>query len=123
MSIELLVAKVQATRDAAHQKHWAVTGQASYAQHMALDGLYSDLPGLIDEIVECLQGVTGKRIGEIPSVNRPKLDMIITHLASELEWIEANRGKIAQGHAFIENQIDELSALYAKALYKLRFLG
>jgi hypothetical protein len=90
---------------------------------MALDELYKALPEAIDEIIEAFQGTFNKRIGDLPDVPRPRMDMLLTHLQGELEWIQGHRSKIAGGHTHLENLIDELQSVYSKALYKLRFLA
>ena len=60
--IEQLIARVFATRNAAHLLHWR---GPSYAQHMALGDFYEAIIDKLDEIVECHQGETGEPIGGI----------------------------------------------------------
>lgn len=116
--IEQLVGRTFATRDAVHLLHFRTD---SYAQHEALGALYTALVDKVDEIVEVYQGAKGL-INEVPTISRPPLNMITAHLASEAEWIRANRSKISTGVPAIENLLDELCASYLRTVYKLRHL-
>ena len=116
--IEELAAKVLATRNAAHQAHWK---SRSYAQHVALGEFYDGILDAIDDLVESYQGRFG--LIELPSIESLPGDNMIPLLASDLAWINENRVAIANGEDALFNLIDNLSNVYEKALYKLRFLS
>jgi len=122
--IEQLIAKIFASRDAAHIRHWKTTGAGSYAEHMALGGFYDAIVGKLDEIVEGYQGHVDL-IGDVKSIQVRFKDKAeaIEHLQDECEWIKANTSKIAKGSPALENKLDELGAIYLAALYKLRHLA
>ena len=120
--IEKLIARVFATRNAAHVAHWKAKGMGSYARHVALDEFYSEIIGQLDEIVEIHQGA----FGLIDAVNFPGTTAspagIVEHIKEEAQWLEDNRDEIADGVRAIENQVDELTAIYLKSYYKLKNL-
>lgn len=116
--IETLVARIFATRDAVHLEHWRTK---SFSQHEALGAFYGDLISAIDEIVEVYQGRKGL-IGEVTTAARPS-GSLVGHLNAEVDWIKANRDKIAEGIPSLANLLDEVHGTYARTIYKLRFLG
>lgn len=116
--IEQLVARVFATRNAAHLAHW---GTRSYSQHMALDGFYNEVIDNVDELVECWQGQFGL-IGPVEVVPASPKNMVEL-LAADADWIDENRDAITQGSQPLGNLIDELANTYQQTLYKLRFLS
>lgn len=117
--IEELIQKVFTTRNLVHLEHWRTK---NYAEHMALGDLYDQLIDSIDGIVEAYQGQFGLvDVSGAPELKPPA--EIVPHLQEELDWIATNRSRIAKSVASIENLVDELSAQYQTALYKLRFLS
>lgn len=121
MNIEILVARVFSDRNAAHLAHWAATGPGSYAKHVALGDLYDALVDSIDTIVETYQGAFNL-IGAVPVANQEFTD-ILERLENSVEWIEANRDRIAQRNTSIQNLLDSLMETYLSAIYKLRNLS
>lgn len=119
--MEELIARIFALRNAAHLAHWAETGPGSFARHMALGDFYEALIAKADSVVEIYQGVFGL-VGEVPTYDFDKKD-ILAQIEADARWIKARRTDIAKGDAVIENQLDELGALYAGTAYKLRFLS
>ena len=116
--IEQLVARVFATRNAAHLLHWR---GPSYAQHVALGEFYDAILDKLDEIVECHQGETGEPIGPVVVLAQPGLDTLPSYISAEEDWICENRNAISDDEA-VRALIDELANLYQRASYKLRFL-
>lgn len=116
--IEELAARVFAARDAAHRAHWR-TG--SYSAHQALGAFYDDVIERIDELVEVYQGLFG--LVGVFNVSSEPPPVMLAYLTDEAAWIAAHRGAIAQGATVIENQIDDLLAVYQRTIYKLRFLA
>ena len=94
--------------------HNAHLGTRSYAEHMALGEFYEALDGKVDEIVETYQGCFGMIASQDEGVKEA-----IRELAN---WVAANKEAIAKDNEIIENQLDELGAIFAKAHYKLEFL-
>jgi len=118
MPIEELVSRLFALRNAAHLAHWATP---NFSQHMALGEFYDSMIEKLDEIVEVYQG-RNSLITAIQVMNFDGAD-IIERIRSESDWLSANRDDLSAGDAVIANQIDELGAIFSRALYKLRFLS
>ncbi len=113
MITELASRTLQA-RDAAHRQHWA---SKSYAEHIALNGFYDDVTEAVDAVVECYQGVFGD-IDHFEVTTEP-VDNIRAYLSDEMDWIASNRDIIAQGSENVGALIDNLSAIYSKAVFLL----
>ncbi len=122
--IEQLVARLFATRDAAHLRHWMTTDAGSFAEHSALGEFYDGIIDQLDKIVEAYIG-RDNAVGDVKpaTVRFADKDAVIEHLVAEAEWIEANTAKISKRCAAIENMLDELGGIYLGALYKLRRLS
>lgn len=114
MTIEELVSRVFAIRNAAHLAHWATD---SFAQHMALGDFYDQTIDKIDVIVEAYQGFYGL-IGDVEAMSFP-IDDIKNLIADEAELIGKSRSEIAKGNPAIENLVDGLSETYFTTFYKL----
>jgi Family of unknown function (DUF5856) len=119
-TIEDLVGRVLATRDGSHLAHWATK---TYASHVALNEFYDAVLDQIDSIVEKYQGTFGL-IGNVKTATVPSTDVaaFLGHLEAEMNWIANERDKLSKGSQALANQIDEIVAVYAQAIYKLRFL-
>jgi len=116
--IEQLISRVFWTRNLAHVVHWSTK---SYAQHIALGSFYDDIIDNLDSIVEAYQGRYKKVKPFIEEYDAPK-DLVV-HLENEVEWIESNRNKIAEGCTAIENLVDTLIESYVTTLYKIKELS
>lgn len=116
--MEELIARVFATRNAAHLAHLATR---SYAQHMALGDFYEGLIEKIDNIAETYQGAFGL-IKEVELIEVDKKE-ITEHLSDEAKWINANREKLSGDICAIENLIDDLVDSYLRTYYKLKKLS
>lgn len=116
--IEEMIGRCFVSRDAAHARHFTTK---SYAEHMALDTFYSEVIGIVDEIVEVHQGRSGL-IDPIQYPARPNPNNIVQHLLSECDWIEANRSSISEGSETVGALVDDLAALYRRTIYKLENL-
>lgn len=107
-------------RDAAHKYH---LDTKSFAEHKALDGLYSGVGGFVDDISEKLMGyMGGKRIGklkidEVPDYSHGeavKLAEEVKEFGYELyEWAGDKK------YCDIENIAQSLSGLGAQTIYLL----
>lgn len=116
--IEDLISRVFWTRNLAHIAHWA-TG--SYAQHQALGSFYDDIIGNLDGIVEAYQGAFTKVKPYTGKLSVPP--DLISHLETEVAWIQMHREEIARENSAIENLIDGLCDTYLTTLYKLKNLS
>jgi hypothetical protein len=115
--IEQLVARVFASRNAAHREHIKTK---SYAQHVALGSFYDAIIGKVDEIIETDQGMYGL-IGDF-SVEDVKPTDFAKFVREEAIWMETNRDKFSKCEATLA-LVDELTAIYLQAAYKLTNLA
>ena len=116
--IEELIQRTFATRNAAHLHHWRTD---SYSQHSALNEFYDDVLDGIDTLVEAYQGAFELvEVDSLPELKYPK--DIIKQLESDLIWIGKSRAKITKGLPSLDNKLQEIEAVYLKAVYKLKNL-
>lgn len=115
-----IVAVLFASRDQAHRAHLLTK---SHAQHMALGEFYEEIVDHADKLAEVTMGTYGA-FTEIP-VEPPARGAIDAALEAHLNKIEDLRAAFG-GKACdrpIENLLDEVGALFAQTLYKLRNLS
>jgi hypothetical protein len=106
---------------AATSAHLLHLQSRSYSQHQALGDLYSDLPGLVDAVVESYQGKYGI-VGSYPSGYAVPTGEAIGFVSALSDYVIANRAAVAPDSE-IQNAIDEIQALINSTIYKLRFLA
>ena len=94
----------------------------SYAEHKALNKFYSDLPGLVDGVVEAWQGRNGELV-EYPDqmVELSEHDDALVFVMYIKMVLEENRGVLG-GASEIQNLVDGIAELIDSTLYKLTFL-
>jgi hypothetical protein len=114
MTIEELVSRVFAVRNAAHLAHWATD---SFSRHMALGDFYDKIIDQIDGIVETYQGYYGL-MGDVAPMSFP-YDDICGLIADEAEQVAKARSTVCKGNTALENLIDGLSETYSTTFYKL----
>ena len=94
----------------------------SFAQHMALDGFYKEMPDLVDDLIEAWQGKNGKIVDSYPSgYEAPKVTPL-EFMESLSKYFQENR-KYIGGDTELQNISDEIQGLFDSTLYKLRFLS
>lgn len=118
--IEKLIARVFYTRNLAHFEHWRAKGSGSFAKHMALGGFYDGVIGALDALVEAHQGANDL-IGAVPSPGKVD-DDILTALQADADWIEKNHEGVCGGNRAVGNLLDNVTAVYLSAIYKLKNL-
>lgn len=117
--IEELVAKVFATRNAAHIEHWRI--KSGY-NHETLGTFYEDVIENLDSVVEANIAIFGQvSIGSLPA--QPKVSDIVSHLEDDLVWIGKNRKDLGGKVPAIDNLLQGLEDVYITALFKLKNLS
>ena len=110
-----LVEKLFQSRDVIHLAHLKTN---SYAAHVALGDYYDSILGFADDLVETAQGCEGKLMDlTIPSASYMEP---VTHLMEMKECLIGCRESME--YEFQKNIVDEITALTAKTIYKLKFL-
>lgn len=118
MSCPEFIAQSLAVRTTAHTLHLTST---SYAQHVALEGFYTALVGLIDKYAEVYTGLEG-RIPRYPVVKPPNDTDPIELLEDYLALIRDEVTEDEHASQALLNILAELEELTAQSLYKLKFL-
>jgi RNA binding exosome subunit len=92
----------------------------SYAVHKALNKFYDGILSLTDGLVESVSGIHGRPMKyQIDSpVDYKNPEQVVKYFKSAYELIEKERKDIYQ-ESWIQNQVDEISALFASTLYLL----
>ena len=92
----------------------------SYAVHKALNKFYDGILDLTDGLVESVSGIHGRPMKyQIDSpVDYKNPEQVVKYFKSAYELIEKERKDIYQ-ETWIQNQVDEISALFASTLYLL----
>ena len=118
-----IVATLFLSREQAHRAHFRTK---SYAQHVALGEFYEAVFDMADSFAEVAQGTYGL-LPEIPfkaPTKAPTKGQIADVLEAHLECIEDCKSEFKNAcDGPLLNLIDEIGALYAKTLYKLRHLA
>lgn len=120
MKIENIISEIYRVIVIAKLTHWNVSKkQGSYAQHIALDELYENLSGLVDEYVETYQGEFGI-INNI-TVTNTSVAVGFQFIKQLLTTLDNNK-EVCCPNSYLSNIIDEIRATCRKQLYKLENL-
>lgn len=114
--IDGLIAATFAARNLAHLTHWNTD---SYSEHVALAEFYDAIPDLVDEFVECYQGLCEK-VGMVKLV--PATGEILELLKEDVEWMQGNCDELCKGYSALANLLDNITSCYMKTIYKLENL-
>lgn len=106
-------------RTAAHIQHLQVSGPGAYAKHIALQGFYEGIVPLIDSFAEAYQGCYGliKFTGSSFKLEKDAVTMMYG-LKSMMTNARAECDEPS-----LQNIIDEMVALTASTIYKLKHLA
>lgn len=103
-----------------HMHHLMVTGQGSFAKHMALD-VYNDLASAADGLAEAYIGCTGTPLsfggGSVTIGTDCTADVKALY-----EYVETSRN-VMGSESHIQNEIDGICTLLSSVLYKLNRLS
>lgn len=105
----------------AHMHHLMVSGQGSFAKHMALGELYEGLQDAVDELAEAYIGCSGSPLkfapGQFVIGADPAADVKALYVFAE------NGRKVMGDESHIQNLVDEICSVLSRALYKLTRLA
>ncbi len=93
--------------------HWHITGEGSYAQHMALDQALETLLDVIDRLTETTYALIGDIEIVIPETKIPK--NIVKHTADFYSYVEKHRD------LFPEDMSQSIIDDYQEALQQLNY--
>ena len=107
-------------RDVAHSVH---LNTRSFSKHEALNIFYNRIIGAADDFAEAYQGRYGL-IGPISLMSAKKTANIIEFLEDQMKEIEAARYDVVdKSDTALQQLIDNIIELYARTLYKLKYLA
>ena len=91
-----------------------------YSEHKTLNGFYDDIVGHLDGLVESVAGIYGRPEGYtvVEPTDWTSTDDTIQYFKNLYQYVETERKSLYQ-ESWIQNQIDEISALIAKTIYLL----
>jgi hypothetical protein len=111
---EIVIGQLFQSRDIIHIAHLQTT---SFSEHKALDGYYTEIIGLTDDIVESYFGTIGKRLNfKIPASEYMNAR---THLIYMKDYMMKHRGVFGMENTHLQNSIDEVISLITSTLYQL----
>jgi DNA-binding ferritin-like protein len=118
-----LVMEIMNAATSFHKLHLSVTGEGSYAQHMALNDLYEALPELADTIAEGMQGACEVILNypDKAPVTLSGVDGAIQYIRNMIE--EINELQSIMPYSEIVNNLDLIKDVFNTAKYKLIFLS
>lgn len=103
--------------NAATQAHLLHLKSKSYSEHKALEGLYTELPELVDSLVESFQGINGLVENYPPQTIAVSSDALkFVEVLSQ--FVVNNRSSVGQ-ESELQNQVDEIKSLIDSTRYKL----
>ena len=108
--------------DSQRQTHIFHLQTKSFAEHKALQDYYDAIDGLVDALVESAQGKWGILTGwkSVGTQEYQSSEQVISYL--KLLADEVSKVFSIVKDTYIQNQLDEVTALINSTLYKLRFL-
>jgi hypothetical protein len=117
-----LITLVSRLLDSQRQTHIFHLQTKSFAEHKALQDYYDAIGGLVDGIVESYQGKYGILTGwkSVGTQEYQSSEQVISYLKSLAD--EVTKVFSIVKDTYIQNQLDEVTALINSTLYKLRFL-
>jgi len=114
----LFIGTLMQSRNQAHIYHLQTQ---SYAAHVALQGYYEEIVGLVDGLVESYQGRYGILRGYKMEGVIKEDDSALTYFEGLSKFVEMIRTKVPQD-SYIQNEIDNVVNLVESTKYKLKFL-
>lgn len=94
----------------------------SFSRHKALDSLYSDLPGLVDTVVEeCLGEYGPADAYPAITVSVQPQDDPLAFVTNLLDYVKQTRYEVSD-ESYIQNSIDAICSLLSRVKYMLRDL-
>jgi HD superfamily phosphodiesterase len=108
--------------DSQRQTHIFHLQTKSFAEHKALQDYYDAIGDLVDKICESVQGKYGILTGwkSFPTEEYQSGEQCITYLKTLLIDVASAYNIVKD--TYLQNQLDEVTALINSTLYKLRFL-
>lgn len=119
MTIEELFGTLQQSVVSSWRKHLR---SAKYAKHMALDEFYTEMPELVDKLIEDWMGVNGKKVKEYNNIIQ-SANMNTLKYLKELRKVVREGYPLMNGEPELEADLDSIMSLIDSTLYKVKELA
>lgn len=119
MTIEELFGTLQQSVVSSWRKHLR---SAKYSKHMALDEFYTEIPELVDKLIEDWMGVNGKKVKEYTNILQSKNMNTLIYL-KELRKVVREGYPLMNGEPELEADLDSIMSLIDSTLYKVKELA
>ena len=118
--VGLFVSTLMSSRTQAHVFHFQTPSDSA---HRALGKYYEDIVDLVDGFVESYQGKYGivKGYTNVDLQEYQSCEAIIMYFTALSMFVDRARTQLPQD-PYLQNQVDEISALIHSTLYKFKFL-
>ena len=105
------------------QSHIFHLGTKSFAEHMALNGYYTEIDELVDGLIESYQGKYGLLTNYKSYKNQTykNKNQVLKYFTSLVNMIDEKRD--CCDDSYLQNQIDTVQELIYSTMYKLKFLN
>jgi DNA-binding ferritin-like protein len=113
--IETVIGRLYSFMNSLKLFHWSVTGEGSYAKHMALDEAIEDFEETLDELVETTFAHEGSINITIPETTLPR--NIIDHCKQCYSYVDAHRKDFPE--VFTQSVIDNWQQANKELQYRL----
>lgn len=122
-SMDLLICEFLESVTAVHKGHLSITGEGSYAAHIAMGSFYESIGDLVDGIAESYQGATGRllSLSSVCEVPKIKTSADCINYLNTLYYKVHEVQKICE-LSEINNELDNVKSLINSTKYKLLFL-
>jgi hypothetical protein len=109
------------SRTQAHIFHTRVTGEGSFAAHIALQAYYEGIVPLIDGLVETYQGQYGLiEYKEVNGVdNDASIENIVKYFSNLCTFLDKERKDSKLQMSWLQNDVDNIASLLYSTKYKL----
>lgn len=119
MIIEELFGTLQQSVVSSWRKHLRA---AKYSKHIALDEFYTEMPELVDQLIEDWMGVNGRKIKEYTNIIQSKNMNTLAYL-KELKRVVKQGYVLMNGEKELEADLDAIASLIDSTLYKVKELS
>ena len=119
MTIEELFGTLQQATVASWRKHLRT---AKYGKHMALDEFYTELPELVDDLIEGYMGAYGKKITKFENILQASNMNTLKYL-QELKKVCKKGYDLLDDNEELEGLLDDIVNLINSTLYKVKELS
>ena len=95
---------------------------SKYSKHMALDEFYTEMPDMVDKLIEDYQGINGKVEEYVNVFDAEDMDAL-EYLETLRDFVKAGREDFIEGETSLESDVDDILGFINSIIYKVRELS